>query len=139
MDKLRIPFFVGALVVAGLVVLVEVGSPLLLKAKASTQELQAELGKPQYADLNKGQLQELNAEAPPGLGLPSLAFLDGLMAFTAVLMGLPFLLSDRLQGRLVGPHCDRDIWRSPAAWWTWRLWLAWRNSQTSSVQAWMRR
>ena len=102
MDKLRLPFFVAALVAAGLVVLVEVGSPLLLKAKANAQELQVELGKPEYADLDKTQLRNLNAEAPPGLGLPCLALLDGLLAFTALLMGLPFLLSDRLQGRLVG-------------------------------------
>lgn len=39
---------------------------------------------------------------PPGLGVPYLALLDGLLLFIVVLMGLPLLLPDRLHAKLQG-------------------------------------
>ena len=102
MDKLRLPFFVAALVLIAVVVLAEMGSALLLKGKTATADLQAELNKKENEGADRNEVSALNGEAPPGLGIPCMAFLDGLVAFTALLMGLPFLLSDRLQGRIVG-------------------------------------
>ena len=102
MDKLRLPFFVAALVLIAVVVLVEMGSALLLKGKTATADLQVELNKKENEGADRKEVSALNGQAPPGLGIPCMAFLDGLVAFTALLMGLPFLLSDRLQGRIVG-------------------------------------
>jgi hypothetical protein len=42
------------------------------------------------------------AEKPPGLGIPSLALLDGLMLYTTGMMGLSLLVPGRIQGRAQG-------------------------------------
>src|SRR5262249_32889753 len=39
---------------------------------------------------------------PPGLGIPSLALLDGLLLYTVALMAAPFLFPERVLGRLQG-------------------------------------
>src|ERR1043165_3590654 len=39
---------------------------------------------------------------PPGLGVPYLALLDGLLLFIVILMALPLLLPDRLHAKLQG-------------------------------------
>lgn len=109
MDGLRKPFFVAALVLITLVVLVEIGSPLVSKAKVGTGDFKAAMGDVRGTGLSPEDLQRLQktaaklpAEAPPGLGIPKMALLDSLVAFTALLMGLPFLLGDRLHGRIMG-------------------------------------
>src|SRR5215468_7124937 len=106
MDKLRTPLFFIALALIGLVVLVEVGSKWLLKANVVASDIDEQLKRPEFHDLNTNELKRTQAafggKAPPGLGIPRMALLDGLVAFTALLMGLPFLLSDRVQGRIVG-------------------------------------
>src|SRR5687768_13194509 len=80
MGAMRRPFFFVALAVAALVFIAEIGSGLFggLRGRAG-----------------------LGDEAP-GLGIPSLAALDGLLLFTFVLMGLPHLVGDRLHGRVQG-------------------------------------
>ncbi len=108
MDKLRKPFFVAAVILIALVVLVETGTGLVQKSKAGKAgpNLTNQLG--QVTGLKK-QLQdvdlassELKSSKPPGLGIPSMALLDGLVFFTVALMGAQFFLGERLHGRIQG-------------------------------------
>jgi hypothetical protein len=51
-------------------------------------------------------LAELGSElidaTAPGLGIPYLAILDGLLLFTIALIGAPLIISDRVHGRIQG-------------------------------------
>jgi len=74
-EDLRIPFFVAALILMAVVVLVEIGS-----------ELVARLGM-------GGRI---------GLGIPYLMLVDGLLFYMTILMALALGLSERLHGLLQG-------------------------------------
>jgi len=75
-DTLRKPFFVIALVLLALAVLAELGSGFLIEFLIDTDN--------------------------PGLGIPYLAVLDGLVLFTILLIGAPLLITDRVHGRIQG-------------------------------------
>ena len=76
LDKLRTPFFIIALVLVVCVVLIEMGSSVFLLS---------------------------NSPKPtPGYGIPYLAVLDGLLAMTIVLFGVPLVISERLHGKIQG-------------------------------------
>jgi hypothetical protein len=78
LDSLRLPFFIVSLICFALVLLGELGTMidrLLPQAEPGT---------------------------PPGLGIPYLALLDGLLLFIVILMALPLLLPDRLHAKLQG-------------------------------------
>jgi hypothetical protein len=78
LDSLRLPFFIIALICLALALLVECGA------------------------LAHRLIPLKDPGTPPGLGVPYLALLDGLVLFTAVLMALPLLLPDRLHAKLQG-------------------------------------
>jgi hypothetical protein len=78
MDRLRTPFLVAAIVVALLVVLVEVGSGLWI-APGSSSEL-----------------------ATPGLGVPYLALVDGIVLYTLGFFGLALVVPARILGAIQG-------------------------------------
>lgn len=82
LDDLRKPFFIVALVLIGLAMLLEMGSSLLMQAP--------------------GAVGALGSEPPDGLGVSSLAVLDALVILTVALMGTALLLPERFQGRLQG-------------------------------------
>lgn len=77
-DSLRLPFFIVSLVCLLLVLLGEFGS------------------------LANRLIPLKDPGTPPGLGVPYLALLDGLLLFVAGLMALPLLLPDRLHAKLQG-------------------------------------
>jgi hypothetical protein len=81
-DTLRKPFFIIALVLLVLAFLAELGSGLYINAAAPNA---------QSYDV-----------ANPGLGIPYLAILDGLVLFTIALIGAPLIISDRVHGRIQG-------------------------------------
>jgi hypothetical protein len=82
MDTLRRIPFVIALILITLVVLVEIGwGPKLGGVSPAAGNL--------------------NVPAP-GKGIPALAFLDGLVLYTTVLMGLALIIPERVQGRVQG-------------------------------------
>lgn len=82
LDTLRkIPFLV-ALIFITLAVLVEIGSIAKLGVVTSAAN-------------------SLNVPAP-GKGIPSLAFLDGLVLYTTILIGLALIIPERIQGRVQG-------------------------------------
>ena len=108
MGKLRTPLFVIAIVLSLMAVLVEGGSPWLLPAEAGVAlggvlaDSQDEL--PEDSDIDVGDLEKLREDqpTPPGLGIPTMAFLDGLVFFTVALMGAALLIPERVHGRVQG-------------------------------------
>jgi len=79
---MRKPFFYAAIVLIGLVFLIEIGSAFLSAPQ---------INDPAYSNL-----------ATPGMGIPYLALIDGLLFFTILLMAAPLLISDRVHGRIQG-------------------------------------
>ena len=82
LDELRKPFLIIALVLIFLVVLIEASSSLLLDLKAPGAD-------------------SLGAETP-GYGISYLAFLDTLVFYITLLLGLAMIVPERLQGRVQG-------------------------------------
>jgi hypothetical protein len=129
MESLRKPFFVAALILLGLMVLVELGSlpfihrPTLpssgsalnlndiknslrqaeqyLPAKQQ-QQLDAAIDKLNLNDLSQAVNQAQNQGRPPGLGVPYLALLHGMLLFTLGLMAAGMFYKERIQARVQG-------------------------------------
>lgn len=78
LDSLRLPFFIASLICFTLVLLGEFGS------------------------LAHRLIPMKDPGTPPGLGVPYLALLDGLLLFIVILMALPLLLPDRIHAKLQG-------------------------------------
>jgi hypothetical protein len=97
MGRLRVPFFVVALVAIGLVVLVELCAPLIVGGRGVSADVQQAAG---------AGLPSLPAGAAPtqpaGRGIPYLALIDLVALFTVGLMALGLLVPDRLHARLQG-------------------------------------
>ena len=123
MDRLRKPFFIAALVLLALAVLVEVGSPVLLPQKPpdcsalrGTRPCEAPPpGLPEDclplhrsvcegADVKMDDVLRTQKENPPtpGMGIPYLALVDGLLLLTLALMGASLLIPERVHGRVQG-------------------------------------
>ena len=86
LDELRKPFFIIALVLMLFVVLIEMGSAMWVDfGTKHTQQLAA----------------ALNVDTP-GYGIVYLAFLDGLVFYITLLIGLALLIPERIQGRVQG-------------------------------------
>ena len=82
LDTLRRPFFILALALIAIAMLLEMGSTWLdLQASARDAGLDTQ---------------------PDGYGVPSLALLDALVILTVSLMGVSLLLPERVHGRLQG-------------------------------------
>jgi hypothetical protein len=86
LDELRKPFFIIALVLMLFVVLIEVGSAMWVN-----------LGDPAT-----GKVAAALDVDTPGYGIIYLAFLDGLVFYITLLIGLALLIPERIQGRVQG-------------------------------------
>jgi len=82
MDRLRLPFFIVAIVLIFLVTLGEAGSAAFLSQSDS-------------------QLKNLGSSAP-GWGVPTMALLDGLILFAVGLMGLSMILAKGIHAKIQG-------------------------------------
>lgn len=113
MDTLRKPFFVAAMLCIIVVVAIEMGAgSLLAHVTRATGDASAEIGKQLDqaglpADEKAKAVADANQQAAsspprPGFGIKYLALLDGLIVFTAGLIALPLLVSDRVVGRVQG-------------------------------------
>jgi hypothetical protein len=78
LDSLRLPFFIVSLICFTLVLLGEFGT------------------------LAHRLIPVKDPGTPPGLGVPYLALLDGLLLFIVILMAMPLLLPDRVHAKLQG-------------------------------------
>ena len=110
-QELRRPFLIAAIVVALLIVMIEVGARFAVRpnlpddpvaAAGATPEGSRALEEADDPDALREQLQRLNeGSRPPGLAIPDLALLDGLLLLTMVLTALA-LLREQLVGRVQG-------------------------------------
>ena len=78
MEGLRVPFLIAALVVMLLVVGAELAASLFFGITATA------------------------GSSPPGVGISSMAMVDGELLFMTFLMALPLLITDRVQGKVQG-------------------------------------
>lgn len=95
--ELRKPLFFLAVLAAGLVVLVELASPLLVgggNVSGALAVAAAERGVELPGDSG--------VVAPPGRGIGYLALVDAIVLYTVALMGVSLLIPDRLHGKLQG-------------------------------------
>ncbi|MCP4624594.1 MAG: hypothetical protein GY850_13855, partial [bacterium] len=83
-DTLRKPFFIIAVALLVLAVLAELGSGFYIDADSHAHNASS-------YDIDN-----------PGLGIPCLAILDGLLLFTIALIGAPLIIPDRVHGRIQG-------------------------------------
>lgn len=108
---LRKPFFILAMVLLALVVLLELGAAPIQKAASSGMDLAQILpDDPEvweaFLSLSGEERETLTrlsqARKPPGRAIGMLALVDGILLFTLVLMGLSLIWGPRLHGRLQG-------------------------------------
>lgn len=97
MGTLRVPFFILAIVAAALIILIELGSPLVLGGDSAGPGLRQEI-----EGLGATPSDTSEVDEPPGRGIGYLALVDVIMLYTVLLMGIGLLLPDRLHGRLQG-------------------------------------
>ena len=129
MESLRKPFFLAALILLGLMLLVELGSlPFIQRpsvpSSVSTlnlgdvksqlrqaaqylpaqqqQQLNTAIDNLGVDDLNQAVSQAQTQGRPPGLGVPYLALLEGMLLFTLGLMAAGMLYKERIQARVQG-------------------------------------
>lgn len=107
MDELRKPLFLLAVALIFVAVLVEIGAsfgigavepnPAQMRKSIAAIDPDVDVNKT-MADLNSGS----RGDAPPGLGIPYLALIDGLILFTVGLMGVSLFVPARVHGRVQG-------------------------------------
>jgi hypothetical protein len=110
MDNLRKPFFILALALIAIAVLIEIGAGGVLKSVPTPPAALGDQLPPDvssaYNNLDSQQQAELtklsNQDKPPGMGIPYLALLDGIALFTAALMGLGLVVPPAMVGRVQG-------------------------------------
>jgi hypothetical protein len=96
---LRKPLFLVACVVAGLIVMAEIGLSFAIGGGSAGPV--AEIGGT-LTDIPQGMLTGVSGDAPSGSGIRYLALLDGLLLFTVLLLGSSVLVSQRAYGRVQG-------------------------------------
>lgn len=99
LGEVRRPLFFLACFALVLAVLVETGSSLALGGGAAGPIATVAGGIP---GIEPDMLEGVDADAPPGNGIGYLALVDGYLLFSVVMLGLSFLLSQRLYGRIQG-------------------------------------
>ena len=109
MEDLRKPFLIAAIALMAVVVLVEVGATAVLGDVQAAATDVAALVPPSgevrdaFDDMDEGELDEaLSTDRPPGLGVPYLALVDGLLLFTMALIGGSLVWRERLHARIQG-------------------------------------
>jgi hypothetical protein len=109
MDSLRKPFFVLALALIAIAVLIEIGGGLVLnevQPRPSVAQIQSQLpSDPEVQDAfdpTDPKLFQLSGEKPPGLAIPYMALVDGILLFTLALMGISLIVPLSVVGRLQG-------------------------------------
>ncbi len=103
MDTLRKPFFIAAVILILLVVSVEIGGGLLLKG-SFTGDICAQLPGDYRSDcygMDASERDKLASDVP-GLGIPYLALMDGVLLFSLLLMASALLIPAGIHGRLQG-------------------------------------
>src|SRR5690242_15563378 len=98
---LRTPLFLIALAALGIAFLVEIGSSFFPPPKVTRAELARSIAAERRPDDPAPDVDALLAARErnpprPGLAIPYLAMLDGLLLFTVLLMGVSLVLPERI-------------------------------------------
>jgi hypothetical protein len=118
LDRLRTPLFIVAVVLVALALGAETGSRFVPRLgtpdgvnvrelrREALQQLRKEEGldDDERRELVDDMLAEATkpGEKPPGVGVPSLGLIDGLLLYTLVLVGLGLVVPERVHGRVQG-------------------------------------
>lgn len=107
MEGLRKPFFIVALVLAVLIVMIELGKASFdaVVKPPGIADICTKLPPEFQADCNSippAKFASLSAQQPPGIGIPYLAFIDASVLFTLALMGIALVVPQRVVGRTQG-------------------------------------
>jgi hypothetical protein len=118
LDRLRTPLFIIAVVAAALALGAEIGVKMIpalgsavpgSNARELRREAMEQLRKEggleddEKKELVDDMVRQANSgKKPPGVGVPSLGLIDGLLLYTLVLMGLGLLVPERIHGRIQG-------------------------------------
>lgn len=112
MDSLRKPFLVAAVLVVVVAFLSCLGSSLVTKPPPFADRVQQTLSSPQTLELlhqfdidpgdARDSLSGTRSQDPPGLGIPALALIEGLLLLILVITAAPLLIGERATGFLTG-------------------------------------
>lgn len=116
MERLRIPFFIVAVFLIAIVFCLEAGSPFLRRLPgfdrlfaASTSSIESVIRQQlvgqglSAAEVNAVVAEAMaSSESPPGMGIPTLALLDGILLFTVGLIGLGVLAPEHIHAKYQG-------------------------------------
>ena len=112
MDQLRRPLLVLSLAAVALALLICLGSNLFTEPPPFASRVNSALANPdvqqQLADRDidladaRDQLAETRGTDPPGLAIPALALVNGILLLVLILTALPLLVGDRLTGTVQG-------------------------------------
>jgi hypothetical protein len=111
LDRLRLIFFVLAAIVLLIVIGLELGTSFVPGSfDAATMRLQtgdtlkdSGLSADDQKSITEQTVQQAqNSEKPPGLAIPDMALLDGVLLFAVIIMGLALLAPERFMGRVQG-------------------------------------
>lgn len=111
-DSLRKPFLVAALVVVLVAFLCCLGSSLVTGPPPFADRVNQTLTNPQTValldrfDIDAGDardtLSDTRPENPPGMGIPALALIEGLLLLVLIITAAPLLIGERITGILTG-------------------------------------
>ncbi len=111
-DSLRKPFLVAAVLVVLVAFLTCLGSSLVTKPAPFADRVQQTLSSPQTkalldrfdisSDDARDSLNGTKPDNPPGLGIPALALVEGLLLLVLVITASPLLIGERATGLLTG-------------------------------------
>jgi hypothetical protein len=111
LDRLRLLFFILAAIVLLIAIGLELGSSLLpaqfdaalMRAQTSDSLKGSDLSQGDKDDLTNQMVQSAQAsQKPPGMAIPYMALLDGVLFYAVLLMGLALLFPERFLGRIQG-------------------------------------
>jgi hypothetical protein len=111
--ELRKPVLIVVVVLLILVVLLELGATQFLNGSSSTQDrvdrvessdaFKNELSAEERTDAVRSVEEYADSnDPPPGLGIPYLALIDGILAYTILLIALGLIVPDHLEGKVQG-------------------------------------
>ena len=111
-DSLRKPFLVAAVLLVLVAFLACLGSSLVTKPPPFADRVQQTLSSPQTktlldrfdisSDDARDSLNGTKPDNPPGLGIPALALIEGLLLLVLVITAAPLLIGERATGLLTG-------------------------------------
>ena len=106
LDELRKPPLIIALVLILVVVALELGSAAFLRTTANSAQAvksaTAAAGLGQHSSATDAVVQSGSQDEPPGFGIPYLALLDGIVAYSLGLMVLALVVPEHLQAKAQG-------------------------------------